>query len=293
MTGPLATVASSETFDVTSERTGEEYRIFVGFPASYGLDDRARFPAIYLLDGNAAFPVVTGLARTMQGARSMPHLGRGIPPAVIVGIGYPLEGDIWDASRIETAVQRRTKDYSGFISSDVEETIRTDLGIETETGGAEAFGGFVVDELLPLMEDRYRLDPDDRTIWGASLGGYFALYALFQRPGSFHRFAVTSPPLEEGQGELFDLEADYANQFDDLPAKVFLAIGEEEQPSQLSPDHYIGKEVSVWDFYRFAALLRERNYPSLEMATKVFADHHHTDVIAPFTAASLLWLFSD
>ncbi len=288
-----ANIESSEVFDLTSERTGEDYRIFVGFPAAYGNDTESNFPGIYVLDGNGGFPVVTGLARSMQGARTVPHMGRGIPPALVVGIGYPVEGEIWERTSFQVKWQRRTKDYSGFVNPDVEETWRRDFGIEIETGGGEDFLGFLVDQLFPLLEARYRLDPNDRTLVGVSLAGHFALYALFQQPGVFQRLAVTSPGLGYADGGLFDLEAEYADNHDDLPARLFLGIGEEERPSQLSPGHYIGKGVSVWDFYRFAALLEERDYPSLTLRTRVYEGHGHTDVIGASIAGALLWLFSD
>lgn len=289
-----ATIQSSDVFDITSERTGEDYRIFVGFPAVYGTDTESTFPGIYVLDGNAGFPVVTGMVRTMQGpaASNLSRLGRGIPPALVVGIGWPVKGEIWDRSSFQVKWERRTKEYSGFVNLDLEETSRRDLGIEVDTGGADDFLGFLVDQLFPLLEARYRLDQYDRTLWGASLAGHFSLYALFREPGVFRRLAVTSPALGFGDGGLFDLEAEYADSHDDLPARLFLGIGDEEKPSQLS-DHYIGKEVSVWDFYRFAALLEERDYPSLTLRTKVYEGHGHTDVIGASTAGALLWLFSD
>jgi predicted alpha/beta superfamily hydrolase len=290
-----ATIESSEVFDITSERTGEDYRIFVGFPAVYGTDTESTFPGIYVLDGNGAFPVVTGMVRTMQGpaASNLDRLGRGIPPALVVGIGWPVKGEIWDRSSFQVKWERRTKEYSGFVDPDMEETSKRHLGIEVDTGGANDFLGFLVDQLFPLLEARYRLDPNDRTLWGASLSGHFALYALLHEPGVFRRLAVTSPALGLSAGGLFDLEAEYAYKHDDLPARLFLGIGEEERPLQVSPDHYLGKEVSVWDFYRFASLLEERDYPSLTLRTKVYEGHGHTDVIAVSTAGALLWLFSD
>ncbi|MDX1620616.1 MAG: alpha/beta hydrolase-fold protein [Nitriliruptorales bacterium] len=284
----LATIASSEVFDVTSQHTGDDYRIFVGLPASYGTDPNALFPGIFVLDGNSAFPVITAIARQLQLASVLPQFGPGIPPAVVIGIGYPLDGDIWDASRLETGQQRRTHDYCSFVDP-VMRRAHSARGIELQTGGSDVFLDVLVEELVPLVEDRFRLDPEDRTLRGGSLAGHFALYALFQRPGVFHRIAATSPAMRN----LFEIEARYAESFDDLPARLFLGIGEEEQPSQLSDRDVIGEGVSVWEFYRFAALLRDRNYPNLRIRTKVYEGRSHLDVGAPAAVDSLLWLFSD
>ena len=89
------------------------------------------------------------------------------------------------------------------------------------------------------------------------------------------------------------MEQDYASTSDELPARLFLGIGEEEEHSLLSPAGYIGEIVSVSDFYRFAAVLEDRGYRNLHMSKKVFEGHGHTDVLGPFVALSLRYLFSN
>ena len=144
-----------------------------------------------------------------------------------------------------------------------------------------------------MVEKEYRLDPDDRTLLGHSSGGHFALYALLRQPELFNRYAVGSPSLGFGNGRLFDLEQEYASRSDELPARLFLGIGEEEEHSPLSPAGYIGEIVSVSDFYRFAAVLEDRGYRNLLMSKKVFEGHGHTDVFGPFVASGLRYLFSN
>lgn len=36
---------------------------------------------------------------------------------------------------------------------------------------------------IPLIDSKYRTDPADRSIAGASLGGLFSLFVLFEHPG--------------------------------------------------------------------------------------------------------------
>ena len=47
-------------------------------------------------------------------------------------------------------------------------------------------------------------------IVGASLGGTFATYALFERPELFERYVIVSPGLNWDDAMLMDLEAEYA-----------------------------------------------------------------------------------
>ena len=109
----------------------------------------------------------------------------------------------------------------------------------------------------------------------------------------FHKFAVGSPSLGFGNDVLFEMENDYAQQFNQLPVKLFFGIGEQEEHSPFSPAGYLGTIVSVSGFYRFAALLEERGYAGLEFSKKVFEGHGHTDVMGPFVTSGLKYLFSN
>ena len=281
-----ASILSSEVFTIAAEHTSEDYQISVSLPASYFRDPEIGFPAVYVLDANLAFEAVVGLTRLMQ-------LGSALPEFVVVGIGYPLEGNYGDG--LDEFGKRRARDLTSAVDERYEQFAANAFNVDgtIETGGAEQFLGFIADELLPLVEEQYRLDPDDRTLLGHSSGGHFALYALLRQPQLFKRYAVGSPSLGFANGRLFDLEQEYASRSDDLPARLFLGIGEEEEHSPLSPAGYIGEIVSVSDFYRFAAVLEDRGYPNLVMAKKVFEGHGHTDVPGAFVASGLRFLFSN
>jgi pimeloyl-ACP methyl ester carboxylesterase len=50
-----------------------------------------------------------------------------------------------------------------------------------KTGGGGKFLSFLKQELIPLIDQTYRADPNGRVLVGHSYGGLFALYALFER----------------------------------------------------------------------------------------------------------------
>jgi predicted alpha/beta superfamily hydrolase len=162
-----------------------------------------------------------------------------------------------------------------------------------KTGGAEPFRKFVTDELPTLIESRYRASSEDKTLLGASSGGHFAIYAMLQQPQSFEKYVIGSPSLGYGEGALFKLESEYAKQHKDLPIKLFLGIGGEEEHAPFSPAGYIGTIVSVSDFYRFTAILQERGYEGLQLTTRVFEGFDHTDVGGPLVAAGLRNVFAN
>jgi predicted alpha/beta superfamily hydrolase len=62
------------------------------------------------------------------------------------------------------------------------------------SGGADKFLDFMQTELMPEIEKRYRTEPY-RIIVGHSLGGLFAVHALFARPELFQAGIVSSPSL--------------------------------------------------------------------------------------------------
>lgn len=281
-----ASIRSSEVFTVASELTHDVYQISIGLPRSYFSNPGASFPVLYMIDANLEFEAVVGLARVMQ-------LGGIIPEFGVVGIGYPLEGNYADS--LGEFGRRRARDltsttderYGHFIAEafDIDGTV--------ETGGSEEFLGFIAEELIPRVEAQYRFDPHDRTLLGHSAGGHFALYALLSQPQLFKRYAIGSPSLGLGSGRLYDLEQEHASKAGELPVKLFLGIGEEEEPSQDSPASYMAEIISVSHLNRFTSLLKDRAYQNLEMSARVFEDHGHFDVFGPFVTSGLKYLFSD
>ena len=281
----VAGIQSTAVFSLPSERTGEVYQISLAFPASYFDDPTKAFPVVYAIDANVEFEAVVGLARLMQ-------LGGRIPEFVVVGIGYPLAGNYGDG--LAEFFTRRARDLTSTRDERYGRSIADAFNVEgtIETGGSEQFLGFIADELLPLIEGQYRLDPGDRTLLGHSAGGHFALYALLSRPELFSRYAVGSPSLGLGAGRLFDQEEERASISTDLPVRLFLGIGSEEEPSAQSDSGYIEQIISVSLVNQFTDLLQGRGYQNLSMSTHVFEGHGHFDVFGPFVAAALDYLFS-
>jgi predicted alpha/beta superfamily hydrolase len=61
-------------------------------------------------------------------------------------------------------------------------------------GGAPEFLSFIVDELLPHIDQTYRTRPT-RILVGYSYSGLFTLYTLFNRPKAFTAYIAASPGL--------------------------------------------------------------------------------------------------
>ena len=96
---------------------------------------------------------------------------------------------------------------------------------------------FVVEELLPFLEDRWplRRRPADRCLMGASLGAVASLYAAWRHPGAFGRLLLQSGSFaftdvgRQQHGPLFDPIVGFVNGFRAVPDRpvesIFVSCG--------------------------------------------------------------------
>jgi predicted alpha/beta superfamily hydrolase len=241
-----------------------------------------RLPVVYVLDGNGVFGLAAQTAQMLQQGQDP------IPPMLIVGIGYR-----FDRSTEARAqhIAARTRDFTPTNDNAWIATRRAAMqarGMEAETtaGGAAAFLRFINEELKPFITERYpAADPDDQTIVGMSLGGLFALYALFDEPAAFKRYVVVSPSIWWDQRVILRQEAALAARANDLPVRLFLAVGsmEEADGAPFWP---------VSSLAKLAACLRGRNYSGLHMTHHVFPDEDHMSVLPGALSRGLRAVFA-
>jgi predicted alpha/beta superfamily hydrolase len=138
------------------------------------------YPVLMILDANAGFATAVDAYRALRwrttSARPL--------PALILGLGHP-----GDAAYDPPA---RMRDYA------------PPSGIPGDHPGGGAFLRFIEKALLPELARRYPVDPGRLALFGHSLGGLFALHALFSRPGLFHRLVAASPSLWWGEGRMIE-----------------------------------------------------------------------------------------
>lgn len=102
-----------------------------------------------------------------------------------------------------------------------------------------------------------------------------------------------SPTLGYGEKALFKLESAYAGAHQELPARPFLGIGDQEELAPFSALGHRGVIVTVSDFYRFAAILQVRGYDRLQFTKCVFTGFDHSDVPGLTFAAGLRYIFQE
>jgi predicted alpha/beta superfamily hydrolase len=208
----------AEQFDMTSRMTGRSYRIFVAKPSGTKPAPAGGYPVIYLNDGDFEF-------HTAADALMMQSIALELAPAYIVGIGY---GKGWEhASRTRcadlTPSQPDPATLAGLEASP--------LTKGATYGEAERYHRFMTEELRPLIEANHPVSHSDRTLWGHSFGGLFALHVLFNHPEAYRTYLVNSPSINWGSGAILKDESRLVAQLQagKVAPRVLLTAGEYEE----------------------------------------------------------------
>jgi predicted alpha/beta superfamily hydrolase len=262
-----------------SSRLGRLYHLTIALPLGYH-ERSESYPVLYVVDANGWF------ATAAEAARNLTLEGE-ISDIIVVGIGYPV-GQYWYTR------PRRTFDLTPTSDSAWVNTVRkTELAagssrpLPDSTGGAAEFHRFLVEEVIPLVEGSYRVDPRGRALFGHSFGGLFGLYALFRPERSFERFLVSSPSIWWDSNVGLRLERAYAATDRNLPARVFLSVGDSEVEGDGPAAPRMVSNLKALD-----DSIRSRRYAGLETTTIIFANENHVSVMPVAISRGLRWLYA-
>ena len=152
-------------------------------------------------------------------------------------------------------------------------------------------------EIIPGIQARYSVRPTDRTLIGWSLGGLFGLYSLFHQPDLFSRYLLISPSIWWDSTVTFSFEQAYAEGHQDLPASVFLCVGEREETyegawrNEFLSDVGVQKLKMVSNVADMAQRLQNRAYPNLNLKHMVIPNEYHLTVFPAALSQGFTYLF--
>ena len=181
-----------ETLLFESGVYGSGQRVSVYLPEGYE-HGNGRFPVLYAT--HSRFPHLAGTVADLSGIQ--------IPPSILVYLETYDSGDL----------------------------IPTPIPSRPGSGQADRLLGFLSDELIPLIDDRYRTQPF-RIFHSGSWGGVFCLHSLLTRPEVFQG-CIAATPWVIYDGEVQHLvrstggllrEASFRNNF------LFIALGNDPDP---------------------------------------------------------------
>lgn len=249
-------IADSEVWDVPDPISRRGYQVFVALPPSYGKEPQRKYPVLYVTDADYAFPIIRQISRrlNLDGPR--------VEEFILVGLSY--------AKGEDGAVSRR-RDYTPTAN-----------GPSTAPSGAihgqgPAHQTYLRDQVKPFIAARYRTDPARALFLGHSYGSLLGAQILFTEPGLFSGYILGSPSLWYDKRHVLGMEASYAARSKDLPAKVFLYVGEYE--ALRKGDRRYSQTVDmVADNQALEKALKDRKYPGLSLKSVVFNDEDHLSV---------------
>ena len=156
--------------------------MLVYLPVGYSRFSRRRYPVLYLQDGQNVFDAATSFAGVEWGVdETAQRLIRRklIEPPIIVAIANTGEDRIHEYAPTP-----------GVIDSSAKRKKRS-------KGLARKYGRFLIDELKPYIDKKYRTKPEAEFtgLGGSSLGGLLTLSLGLWLPNVFTRLIVMSPSI--------------------------------------------------------------------------------------------------
>ena len=212
-----------------SKIDSEQYVLDIKLPENYTKTNK-NYPVLYVTDAQWAFSSMYVGYRGQHGDEFVPDL-------IIVGITWT-----------DSYNTRRERDF----------TPTTRIDEAPNTGNAPKFLSVIKNEIIHLIDSNYRTEKSDRALFGASLGGLFAVYTLFHEPALFNRYIIISPALWWDNEIVFKYEKEFAKKNSSLNAKLFISSGKYEE--KIDTDN---------GFNRFTKQLKASKYKGLEIESMI------------------------
>lgn len=177
-------------------------QVQVWLPPGYASSPARRYPVLYLHDGQNVFDAAGAGAEWQfdEAAQRLVRAGE-VAPLIIVAVA---------------GTAQRKDDYTPVPAL---------IKGQPVGGGAAAYGRYLVEELKPLIDRRYRTQPgrESTAVGGSSLGGLVSMWLLLEHGGTFGAGLVVSPSVWWGDE---DIVAQVRRRAPGLPApRLWLDIG--------------------------------------------------------------------
>ncbi len=154
----------------------------VWLPPAYRADPQRRFPVLYLHDGQNVFDDEASLAEWRVDETAQRLAGASAIDAPIIVAVHSMSERTWDYTPTSLQVQPA----GGPVGPP-----------HAVGGGAPAYARFLIEELKPMIDARYRTQtgPAATAVGGSSLGGLVSLWLALQHPHVFGAALAVSPTL--------------------------------------------------------------------------------------------------
>jgi len=177
-----------EKFTIPIPAFINERTIRVYIPVNYS-DQTKNYPVLYMHDGQNVFEdkdAIQGVSLDLKRYLDVHKL-----EIIVVGIDTNTVGD------------ERKNEYCPWVDGEFSKNL---LGTPSYTGGkGEVYVDFIVNELKPFIDAKYRTQKDSTSIAGISLGGLISVFAACKYPQVFTKVAAISSAFWRNQEKLEEL----------------------------------------------------------------------------------------
>jgi uncharacterized protein len=234
---------------LTSKETDATYKILIYLPVSYPESQR-KYPIMIMTDAYWAM----GIAQTTFDL--MTFYTHEIPEVIVVGISYPY-------SSLLDMTRNRHRDL-----------LPTHVEGYNPSGSADKFINFIKKELIPFVENSYRVDTTDRCFSGHSYGGLLGAHILLEQPQLFNRYIIGSPSYWWDNKEITKRLSAKSYLASDSIKAVYTFIGGKEGKSMIN------------NWKEFDSILIKKLNKNINFYDQIFQDETHMSVVpAAFSTA--------
>jgi predicted alpha/beta superfamily hydrolase len=251
---PAHTIPSTQLRALPKNADGRSYQLHIHLPASFAKDPKRRYPVLYVTDGYWDFPTVVSSYNNL-------NYDKVVPEFITVGLGYA--GDNLDYGQLR-----------GWELSPVRMN-----PLFSDTGNADKFLASLEKDIFPLMERDFRADPAQRYLAGSSLGGLFALHAMYAKPDLFKGYIAASPAVVVGGDWIISQAKAYAATGKPINARLYVTGAEYEWPGFLA------------GIKRYQALLPELKHPGLVFQNRTIDGERHAGTKAESYTRGMRFVF--
>jgi predicted alpha/beta superfamily hydrolase len=217
-------------FEVSISTLDRKRMVRVYLPKQYNDNKEKSYPVLYMHDGQNLYKDEDAGYGMSWGISD--YLDKSDLEIIVVGIdcndGY-----------------KRLDEYSPWSSSEMRKIFAPELdGIG---GEGQKYVEYIVNELKPFIDEKYRTIPDESSMAGSSMGGLISTYAACKYPNIFKRVASVSSAYWFTQEEIEQLIKD-----SNLSAieKFYLDVGTNESSGTIDSRRYIESSESVYSLLK-------------------------------------------
>lgn len=177
-----------EKFNIHIKAFNHNRTIRVYTPKGYQ-DETKRYPVLYMHDGQNVFEDQDAIQGVSLGLKDF--LDANKMEIIVVGIDTNTEG------------KERYNEYCPWVDGEFSKNL---IGKPSYTGGkGDAYVDFIVNELKPYIDSKYRTLTESTSIGGVSLGALISTYAACKYPDIFRNVIGISSAFWRNQEKIEEL----------------------------------------------------------------------------------------